>query len=55
MIKCIIKIISIDVQRLDEQIEVLNSNREFVEGNFCDVINKILIILIGKFMLLWEL
>lgn len=55
MIKCFIKIISIDVQRLDEQIGLNNSNREFVERNFCDVINKILIILIGKFMLLWKL
>lgn len=54
MIKCIIKTISTDVQRSDEQIEAQNSNRESAEGNSGDVINKILIISIGKLTLLWE-
>lgn len=54
MIKCIIKTISTDVQRSDEQIEAQNSKRESAEGNSGDVINKILIISIGKLTLLWE-
>lgn len=54
MIKCTIKTISTDVQRTDEQTDAQNSNRESAEGNSGDVINKILIISIGKQTLLWE-
>lgn len=51
MIKCIIKTISTDVQRSDEQTGSNNSNRESAEGNSGDVINNILIISIGKLTL----